>query len=32
MLNNGVFEIVTADGHFEEIEGIRRFPLAESPS
>ena len=32
MLNNGIFEIVTADGHFDEVQGIRRFPLAESTS
>jgi predicted nucleic acid-binding protein len=29
MLNNGIAEIVTADGHFDEVRGIRLLPLAE---
>lgn len=28
MLNNGISAIVTADGHFEGIQGIRHIPLA----
>ncbi|HKH46717.1 MAG TPA: type II toxin-antitoxin system VapC family toxin [Thermoanaerobaculia bacterium] len=28
MLNNGLDSIVSADGHFDEIEGIRRIPMA----
>jgi uncharacterized protein len=30
MLNNGISAIVTADGHFDEVQGIRRFPLSAS--
>jgi predicted nucleic acid-binding protein len=30
MLNNGISGIITADGHFDEVQGIRRFPLSES--
>jgi predicted nucleic acid-binding protein len=28
MLNNGIFDIVTSDGHFDGVQGIRRLPLA----
>ncbi|MFL6261327.1 MAG: type II toxin-antitoxin system VapC family toxin [Thermoanaerobaculia bacterium] len=27
MLNNGISEIVSADDHFDEVQGIRRLPL-----
>ena len=30
MLNNGISAIVSADGHFDEVQEIRRFPLSES--
>lgn len=30
MLNNGLDSIVSADGHFDDIEGIRRIPLGSS--
>jgi predicted nucleic acid-binding protein len=29
MMNNSIFEIITADGHFDEVRGIRRRPLSE---
>jgi predicted nucleic acid-binding protein len=29
MLNNGISEIVTADGHFDNVRGIRRWSLSE---
>ncbi|HEY0512283.1 MAG TPA: type II toxin-antitoxin system VapC family toxin [Thermoanaerobaculia bacterium] len=29
MLNNGISDIITADGHFEDVRGIRRLSLAE---
>jgi predicted nucleic acid-binding protein len=28
MLNNGISDIITADGHFDEVEGIRHLSLA----
>lgn len=30
MLGNGVSAILSADGHFDVVQGIRRFPLAEA--
>jgi predicted nucleic acid-binding protein len=28
MLNNGISDIITSDGHFDAVRGIRRLPLA----
>lgn len=28
MLNNGISDIVTSDGHFDGVQGVRRLPLA----